>query len=97
MSSSLLDFAQEPRIEYEEDRFFDYLREFKKADRSFKSAMGWSGPRIDKSDKREVQQFQKRVLAEAYHNKRIDFEDALIGYLLVVGGYSYDKVKSYKS
>lgn len=93
--SSLLDFASDTYIEYDHSRFHDYLRAFKKADRSFKSKIGWAGPRIDKSDKMEVQQFRKRVLAEAYDNERIDFEDALIGYFLVLGGYGYEKVKSY--
>lgn len=93
--SSLLDFARENPIDFEYDKRFDYLREFKKADRKFKKSMGWAGPRIDKSNEMEVHQFHKRVLAEAYDNPSVNFEDALVGYMLVLGGYDYEKVKAY--
>ncbi|AGM11446.1 hypothetical protein M199_gp220 [Halogranum tailed virus 1] len=96
MSSSLLDFARENPIEYDDDKFFDYLRAFKKADRSFKKAMGWSGPRgLTQYSSSEMHDYYKRVLAEAYDHPRIDFDDALIGFMLVLGGYSYDNVKNY--
>jgi len=57
--------------------------------------MGWSGPRIKSYNEVEIQDYYQRVLAEAYDNSNIEFTDALIGYMLVLGGCEYDKTKMY--
>lgn len=93
--SSLLDYARENPIEYEPERYQEYLKEFKKADQRFRKYMGWSGPRTLEYSSEEMINYCRRVLAEAYDNDSINFEDALVGYMLVIGGAQFEKIKRF--
>lgn len=86
MSAGLLDFAEDHFV-YDEDRRHVYLDEFTSAKwHLLNESFGKS--KTSRYSSKELVEFYQRVLAEAYDNPRVNFEDAVVGYLIHMCGYN---------